>query len=192
MTGILTIIFPFRVVNAFDLVTMFTCPISRQRKAQEESKTNLQPSHSLSHMNEHRALQFSLVQWYMLFSPIIVSTHQPIRVASGQPSRSISFKLSVSKLSVLAFKLLSYIILVVDTFQWRSTWSKQRVLLYRPAIRCTVHRTSSWPTFPPLLEYMLRVLNAAYPCFVSLTFLKVKGPYVVIHAHIILPLAELY
>jgi hypothetical protein len=36
---------------------------------------------------------------------------------------------------------------------------------------------------------MLRVLNAAYPCFVSLTFLKVKGPYVVILARIILPLA---
>ncbi|PVH66773.1 hypothetical protein PAHAL_1G343500 [Panicum hallii] len=55
MTGILTIISPFGVVNAFDSVTMFACPISRLRKAQEESKINLQPSHSLSHMNEHRA-----------------------------------------------------------------------------------------------------------------------------------------
>jgi hypothetical protein len=73
----------------------------------EQSSTRvqdyLQPSHILSHMNEHRAHQFSLVH---VFSPIIVTIHQTIQVASGQPSRLISFKLSVSKLSVLAFKLL--------------------------------------------------------------------------------------
>jgi hypothetical protein len=180
---------PIQNINAFDLVTMFACPISRQSKAQQESKTTYNRLISCHIWMNTEPINS---RWYMFFHLSLSPSTKLFRLLVGNLHAWYLSNWAWASCLSLPSSFYSYIILVVDTFQWGSTWSKEKALLYPPTIRCTVHRASSWCSFPVLLEYMMRVLNAAYPCFVSLTFLKVKGPYVVIHAHIIFPLAKLY
>ena len=76
-------------------------PISRQKRLKKSPRLTYNYNHIIA---SHKWTQTSNSHWCMLFSPIIVTVHQPVRVTSGQPSRMTSFKLSVSKLSVLPLR----------------------------------------------------------------------------------------